>query len=75
MNAIERTDPPYETDERTMLEAWLEYHRATLALKCEGLTPDQLRTRSVPPSALSLVGLDSPYGRGREQLVPILVGR
>jgi uncharacterized damage-inducible protein DinB len=57
MAAVERTDPPYETDERTMLVAWLEYHRATLAMKCAGLTPDQLRTRSVPPSTLSLLGL------------------
>ena len=53
----ERIDPPYEADERTMLESWLEYHRATLAQKCAGLTPDQLRTRSVPPSQLSLLGL------------------
>jgi uncharacterized damage-inducible protein DinB len=40
-----------------MLEAWLDYHRATLELKCEGLSPDQLRERAVPPSALSLLGL------------------
>jgi uncharacterized damage-inducible protein DinB len=57
MTTTERTDPPFEGDERTLLEAWLEYHRATLALKCEGLTDDQLRTRSVPPSNLSLLGL------------------
>ncbi len=54
---IERVDAPYEADERTMLIAWLEYHRATLWLKCAGLTDDQLRTRSVPPSNLSLLGL------------------
>jgi len=57
MTTVERVDPPYEGDERTLLVAWLEYHRATLALKCEGLTDDQLRTRSVPPSPLSLLGL------------------
>jgi uncharacterized damage-inducible protein DinB len=57
MADAERIDPPYESDERTMLVAWLEYHRATLAMKCEGLTHDQLRTRSVPPSGLSLLGL------------------
>ncbi len=57
MTTIARTDPPYEGDERALLDAWLEYHRATLALKCEGLTHDQLRLRSVPPSALSLLGL------------------
>jgi hypothetical protein len=57
MTTIERTDPPYEADERTMLTTWLDYHRATLAMKCEGLTDTQLRMRSVPPSGLSLLGL------------------
>ncbi|MFD9129728.1 DinB family protein [Kitasatospora sp. NPDC059571] len=53
-----RIDPPYRTaDETAMLTAWLDFHRATLALKTEGLTPEQLRERSVPPSALSLAGL------------------
>ncbi|MBO0828398.1 MAG: DinB family protein [Streptosporangiales bacterium] len=40
-----------------MLEAWLEFHRATLLTKCAGLTDDQLGTRSAPPSSLSLLGL------------------
>lgn len=40
-----------------MLVAWLDYHRATLAMKCEGLTPEQLCERSVPPSTMSLIGL------------------
>ncbi|WP_033258335.1 MULTISPECIES: DinB family protein [Kitasatospora] len=40
-----------------MLGAWLDFHRSTLALKCEGLTPDQLRERACPPSSLSLLGL------------------
>jgi uncharacterized damage-inducible protein DinB len=40
-----------------MLDGWLDYHRATLEMKCEGLTPDQLRDRSVSPSSLSLLGL------------------
>jgi len=57
MTTVERVDPPYEGDERTLLIAWLEFHRATLAIKCDGLTDDQLRTRSVPPSQLSLLGL------------------
>ena len=53
MTTVERIDPPYEGDERTLLIAWLEFHRATLAIKCDGLTDDQLRLRSVPPSQLS----------------------
>ncbi|MFI1422514.1 DinB family protein [Streptomyces sp. NPDC020731] len=53
----ERSEPANNADERTMLEGWLDYHRRTLAWKCEGLTDDQLRTASVPPSELSLMGL------------------
>jgi uncharacterized damage-inducible protein DinB len=52
-----RIDPPYVAGERAMLESWLEYHRATLAWKCEGLDDAQLRERAVPPSSLSLLGL------------------
>jgi len=36
---------------------YLRVYRHTLSLKCEGLTPEQLATRSVPPSSLSLLGL------------------
>lgn len=57
MTHQERNDPPLIADERTMLEGWLDYHRATLAAKCEDLTADQLRTASVPPSDLTLLGL------------------
>jgi uncharacterized damage-inducible protein DinB len=53
----DRIDPPYLNDERAMLDAWLEWHRATLAVKCDGLTLEQLRERSVPPSTMSLLGL------------------
>ena len=54
---VERIDPPLMAQERGMLDAWLDYHRATLAVKCEGLTDDQLRAQAVPPSSLSLLGL------------------
>ena len=54
---IERAEPPFAASEREMLGSWLDFHRATLALKCEGLTDDQLRTRSAEPSSLSLLGL------------------
>ena len=53
----ERTEPPLAAGEREMLTAWLDFHRATLELKCAGLTDEQLRQRSVPPSSLSLLGL------------------
>jgi len=54
---VERCEPAQNADERAMLEGWLDYHRQTLALKCEGLTDAQLRTASVEPSELSLMGL------------------
>jgi hypothetical protein len=53
----ERVEPPWVDRERPILLGWLEFHRRTLEWKCEGLTPDQLCLRSVPPSSLSLVGL------------------
>ncbi|MFE9259067.1 DinB family protein [Streptomyces sp. NPDC006879] len=40
-----------------MLEGWLEFHRSTLAAKCEGLDEEQLRRAAVPPSTLTLMGL------------------
>jgi uncharacterized damage-inducible protein DinB len=40
-----------------MLESFLEWHRETLSVKCSGLDSERLRERSVPPSALSLLGL------------------
>jgi uncharacterized damage-inducible protein DinB len=55
--APDRVDPPYRDGERAAVEAWLEFHRATLLTKCAGLTPEQLGERSVPPSGLSLRGL------------------
>ena len=54
---VERIDPPIVAGEREMLDSWLEFHRATLAWKCDGLTDDQLREASVPPSTMSLLGL------------------
>ncbi len=53
----ERVDPPLMAGEREMLDAWLDWHRATLARKCAGLSDDQLRQRSAAPSSLSLLGL------------------
>jgi uncharacterized damage-inducible protein DinB len=52
-----RIGPPHLGSERDTLRAFLDYHRATLAMKCEGLTDEELRRRSSPPSALTLLGL------------------
>jgi uncharacterized damage-inducible protein DinB len=52
-----RREPGFVLDERDMLEAWLEFHRATLLLKCEGLDDEDRRRRPLPSSLLSLHGL------------------
>jgi uncharacterized damage-inducible protein DinB len=52
-----RQEPPYGLQERDMLEAWLEFHRTTLLLKCEGLDDAGRKRRPVPTSKLSLHGL------------------
>ncbi|MFJ6194497.1 DinB family protein [Micromonospora sp. NPDC092111] len=53
----ERIGPPLLAGERETLRAFLDFHRATLAMKCAGLTDDELRRRSMPPSTLTLLGL------------------
>ncbi|MGH8935401.1 MAG: DinB family protein [Acidimicrobiia bacterium] len=55
--AVERVEVPLAADERDMLVAWLEWHRATLTRKCAGLTAEQLALQSCPPSDLTLLGL------------------
>ncbi|MFE3451466.1 DinB family protein [Nonomuraea sp. NPDC059194] len=52
-----RMSTPFVAGEREMLDAWLDWHRETLAIKCAGLTDEQLRERSAAPSTLSLLGL------------------
>jgi uncharacterized damage-inducible protein DinB len=54
---VTRHDPPCVAGERESLDSWLEFHRSTLLMKCQGLTGEQLARRAVPPSALSLLGL------------------
>ena len=57
MTTIDRPLPPLNADERTTLEGWLDFHRATLAMKCEGLDDEQAAQTSVPPSGFTLTGL------------------
>ncbi|HEX2549976.1 MAG TPA: DUF664 domain-containing protein, partial [Nocardioidaceae bacterium] len=52
-----RVEPPLRGDERETLRAFLDFHRGTLELKCQGLTDEQLRAPSSPPSTLTLLGL------------------
>src|SRR5271169_1335897 len=54
---VERPEGPTTGPERVLLQAVLDWHRATLLYKCAGLTGEQLAERTVPPSDLSLLGL------------------
>ncbi len=54
---VERPEGPLTGPERPMLQAFLDWYRATLLHKCAGLTGEQLAERAVPPSSLSLLGL------------------
>jgi uncharacterized damage-inducible protein DinB len=54
---VVRHEPPEVASERTALQGWLDYHRATLLWKCSGLDGAQLTTRPVESSTLSLLGL------------------
>src|SRR4051795_11410159 len=57
MTTTDRATPPLQADERATLEGWLDFYRATLIGKCEGLSDEQARTASAPPSPLTLLGL------------------
>jgi uncharacterized damage-inducible protein DinB len=60
---VDPADDPRENDgagaggERATLADYLRSYRLTLLMKCEGLDPEQLARRSVPPSTMSLLGL------------------
>jgi uncharacterized damage-inducible protein DinB len=53
---MERRDPDQAADEVTTMSQFLDYHRATLLMKIEGLTQEQLGLR-LPTSELTLAGL------------------
>ncbi|MGW1178246.1 DinB family protein [Kitasatospora sp. NPDC002543] len=52
-----RPIPPPHAAERAMLEAWLDFQRATLVRKVDGLDDRQVRLAAVPPSTMTLLGL------------------
>jgi hypothetical protein len=59
---VDPADDPRDTGvllvgERDTLLDYLRAYRHTLRMKCDGLTPEQLARRSVPPSTMSLLGL------------------
>jgi len=59
---VDPDDDPRDTDveladERSTLTDYLRSYRLTLEMKCADLDPEQLATRSAPPSTMSLLGL------------------
>lgn len=55
--SVERLTPPLVADEATMLAAWLDWHRETLAQKLSGVDPTRVSEATVAPSTLTLLGL------------------
>ncbi|GAA2736435.1 DinB family protein [Actinocorallia aurantiaca] len=56
VSPAKRADPGGTTGEREALTQWLDFHRATLLWKLDGLSEEQLRSPMVP-SGTSLLGL------------------
>ncbi len=56
MHEFERVEPFQAAGEREMLVTWLDYHRATVLLKIDGLG-DEAGRRLLTLSGLSLLGL------------------
>jgi uncharacterized damage-inducible protein DinB len=59
---VDPEDDPRETGtvargEKAVVLDYLRAYRLTFEMKCEGLDPEQMARRSVPPSTLSLLGL------------------
>ncbi len=52
-----RRAPSRVGPEPHLLEEFLDWHRATIELKCHGVPEERLSCRAVPPSSLSLHGL------------------
>ncbi|MFI8522422.1 DinB family protein [Streptomyces sp. NPDC085481] len=57
MSDDQRMAPSKVAGDRVSLTSFLDYQRATLAMKCRGLTGEQLKETAVPTSGLSLLGL------------------
>ncbi|TWD73469.1 uncharacterized protein DUF664 [Kribbella amoyensis] len=55
-----RRRPAGDADERAMLTGWLDYQRATVRLKCDGLSDEDARKAVLPSSpAMTVAGLVS----------------
>jgi uncharacterized damage-inducible protein DinB len=56
VSTVERIDPPMVGDERSQLEQWLAWHRATVHAKCAGLAEEHAWTAPLPSSPLVSMG-------------------
>ncbi len=56
LERCKRTPPPYAASEKEMVTAFLDWQRATLLCKLDGLSDEELR-RPHEPSGLTLLGL------------------
>lgn len=54
---VTREDSPLDLPERQSLEAFITWHRQTLLLKVAGLDGQQLASRPIPSSNLTLLGI------------------
>ncbi|MEO3786943.1 DinB family protein [Actinocorallia sp. B10E7] len=55
---MSREIPPPSGDEQTLLATFLDWYRATPAVKCDGLTEEQAHRRALPSSpSMSMAGL------------------
>ncbi len=54
---VTREEFPLDLPERPALEAFVNWHRQTLLWKLSGLTGEQLASRPIPSSNLSLLGI------------------
>lgn len=55
--SVTRDDFPLDLPERQSLQAFITWHRQTLLWKLAGLTGEQLATRAIPSSNLTLLGI------------------
>jgi hypothetical protein len=55
--APERQPIPFNGPERLQLDSWLDFYRATMLEKCDGLDAAQLKERPIASSTLSLLGI------------------
>lgn len=56
-----RIEPPPSASEKETLEAFLDYHRQTVVVKCAGLTEEELR-RPMVVSGTSMLGIVKHLG-------------